>query len=152
MDIARIENTKQSSMDETADSSFLTSVQSPPLERRTPSLGEYARDPRLELQAPGLSPIPQSPDPHSTSTLVDDVSDDRADLSLSSDQYRQKIEALRNDLGSNWLSALGDDGWQREKDSPSPLPQSPMISPPLMSPPLTTGANTPVMAGSRRLG
>jgi len=153
VDIARIENTKQSSMEETVDSSFLTSVQSAPLARRPPSLGEFAKDPRLELHAPGLSPIPQSPDPHSASTLVEDISaDERADLSLSSDQYRQKIEALRNDLGSNWLSALGDDGWQRERDSPSPLPQSPMISPPLMSPPLTASANTPVMASSRRLG
>jgi Leucine-rich repeat (LRR) protein len=148
VDIAQNEPSKRPSMDETADSSFLTSA--PVSDRRTNTLSEFAKDPRLELHAPALSPIPQSPDPHSTSTVVEDE-EERAELTLSSEQYRQRIEALKNDLGSNWLSALGDDGWQREKDT-SPIPQSPMISPPLMSPPLISGANTPVLTSSRRLG
>jgi len=136
-------------MDDVTDSAFLTSFT--PTNDRRATLPEVAKDPRLQLQASALSPIPQSPDPHSTSTLVED-DEERAELTLSSEQYRQKIEALKNDLGSNWLSALDDEnGWQREKDS-SPIPQSPMISPPLMSPPLTTGASTPVLTSSRRLG
>ncbi|KAK4958657.1 hypothetical protein LTR28_005414 [Elasticomyces elasticus] len=50
----------------------------------------------------------------------DDVTREFQDLGISGDIYRQKIEALKRDLGNGWLSALGDDGWelrqQREEE------------------------------------
>lgn len=153
VDIAQNEPSRRPSTDEHEDPAFVSSVQSPPSERRDPPTVAVARDPRLELQSSALSPIPQSPDPHAIPGVVDILStDDRTDLSLSSEQYRQKIEALKQDLGSNWLSALGEDKYTMEKDSPSTLSQSPMLSPPLLSPPLTAVSNTSVLSSTRRLG
>lgn len=54
-------------------------------------------------------------------TLVDDVYDGSTEApSVGSseppdrqDDYRAKIEALREEFGSNWLSALGDQNWHK---------------------------------------
>lgn len=153
VDIAQNDSGRRPSTDENEDSAFVSSVQNPPLERRVPPSVTVTKDSRLELQSSALSPIPQSPDPHGMPAVVDILSiDDRADLSVSSEQYRQKIEALKKDLGSNWLSALSDDTYTTEKESSSPVQESPLMSPSLLSPPLTTASNTPVLASTRRLG
>ncbi|GAB7357688.1 hypothetical protein MBLNU459_g0359t1 [Dothideomycetes sp. NU459] len=35
------------------------------------------------------------------------------DISVNSELYRQKIEALKSDLGNGWLTALSDDKWNQ---------------------------------------
>lgn len=60
------------------------------------------------------------------------------------DTYRQRIEALRNDLGPAWLSALTDESW----DSPS-LPRPAGIAAPVM--PVRTQSQSLVTTG-RTLG
>ncbi|KAF2747616.1 hypothetical protein M011DRAFT_49114 [Sporormia fimetaria CBS 119925] len=48
----------------------------------------------------------------------------QAEFDVSSDLYKKKIEALRQDFGKNWLSALGDDNWDTNytaKDYTSPV-------------------------------
>ncbi|GAB7357687.1 hypothetical protein MBLNU459_g0359t2 [Dothideomycetes sp. NU459] len=47
------------------------------------------------------------------------------DISVNSELYRQKIEALKSDLGNGWLTALSDDKWNQrsgtsERDTISP--------------------------------
>lgn len=37
------------------------------------------------------------------------------DVSVNSELYRQKIEALKSDLGSGWLTALSEDKWNEHK-------------------------------------
>ena len=34
------------------------------------------------------------------------------------DDYRQKVEALRQEFGSNWISVLSDQGWDASRDLP----------------------------------
>ena len=34
------------------------------------------------------------------------------------DDYRQKVEALRQEFGSNWISVLTDQGWDASRDLP----------------------------------
>ncbi|KAF2234048.1 hypothetical protein EV356DRAFT_447297 [Viridothelium virens] len=51
---------------------------------------------------------------------------------LTGEAYRRKIEALRNDLGNTWLSALGDDGWAGQKPS-GQFPEKD-VSPPAYKP------------------
>ena len=36
--------------------------------------------------------------------------------------YRQKIEALKSEVGSNWLSVLSEEGWQKHQDMPTSGP------------------------------
>lgn len=39
------------------------------------------------------------------------------DVNVNSELYRQKIEALRSDLGSGWLTALSEDKWSEGKST-----------------------------------
>ncbi|ELR05991.1 hypothetical protein VC83_08154 [Pseudogymnoascus destructans] len=40
---------------------------------------------------------------------------DTQDWSVSGEMYRKKIEALRNEAGSGWLSVLSEEGWESQK-------------------------------------
>ena len=42
-------------------------------------------------------------------------SDDSQSPKLKAQAYRQKIEALKQEVGSNWLSALAEEGWLGDK-------------------------------------
>lgn len=37
------------------------------------------------------------------------------DWSVSGELYRQKVEALRDEVGNGWLSVLGEEGWDAQK-------------------------------------
>lgn len=39
------------------------------------------------------------------------------DISVNSDLYRQKIEALKTDLGNGWLTALSEDKWNQHNST-----------------------------------
>jgi hypothetical protein len=69
------------------------------------------------LQAMSTSPSQHAPDSSTSSNddahkasinSLGDVSDENNE---QDDDYRAKIEALRQEFGSNWLSALGDQNW-----------------------------------------
>ncbi|PNS21522.1 hypothetical protein CAC42_1301 [Sphaceloma murrayae] len=72
--------------------------------------------------APLLPPIetralPPSPS-HTTPDLVEDEDSpirEPDEINMASDVYRQKIEALKNDLGSGWLTALNEDKWDQRR-------------------------------------
>lgn len=74
--------------------------------------------------APLLPPIetralPPSPS-HTTPDLVEDEDSpirEPDEINMASDVYRQKIEALKNDLGSGWLTALNEDKWDQRRPS-----------------------------------
>ncbi|KAJ9622304.1 hypothetical protein H2203_006522 [Taxawa tesnikishii (nom. ined.)] len=71
------------------------------------------------VDAPQLPPINTavaSPSPvreRRQSTTTDEGSPVREpeDITVNSDLYRQKIEALKSDLGNGWLTALSEDKW-----------------------------------------
>ncbi|KAI9685344.1 MAG: hypothetical protein M1820_010811 [Bogoriella megaspora] len=49
--------------------------------------------------------------------LGDPYKREAANSNLTGEAYRRKIEALRNDLGNGWLSAMGDESWNTQKSS-----------------------------------
>jgi hypothetical protein len=55
------------------------------------------------------------------------------EFDVSSDLYKKKIEALRQDFGNTWLSALGDEGWDAKSVTSFPSEQgfSPTLRPTL---------------------
>ncbi|KAI4153467.1 MAG: hypothetical protein LQ341_000536 [Variospora aurantia] len=54
----------------------------------------------------------------------DQSSNDSRHTKLRAEAYRQRIEAFKQEVGSNWLSALNEDGWGSDKraDIVRPLP------------------------------
>jgi hypothetical protein len=69
-------------------------------------------------------------------------------LSLNGEAYKSKVEALKEEVGSNWLSALSDQVWIGQKKADGtvgPLPQHDRIS---ISPPLRAQSQT--IVGSAR--
>jgi hypothetical protein len=84
-------------------------LQQQPLLHRTGSLP--IQPPRLDTSmAP--APLPPSLTPSTPAQ----------DWTASSEIYKRKIEALRNEVGNGWLSVLSEEGWNGKGD-----PQKPML-------------------------
>lgn len=49
--------------------------------------------------------------PAGTPNRDDTFSNELQNLNLNGDAYRQRVEALKNEVGSNWLSVLREEGW-----------------------------------------
>ena len=71
---------------------------------------------RDQSSPPSLSP-PGFPDKgHS---LVNEIQN----LNLNGEAYRQKVEALKAEVGSNWLSVLSEESWNKHGNADRRLPQ-----------------------------
>ncbi|KAL1619329.1 hypothetical protein SLS56_010167, partial [Neofusicoccum ribis] len=69
---------------------------------------------------------------------------------VNGDLYKKKIEALRNDFGNSWLSALSDEAWDGHQSNPA-FPDR--VSPALR--PTVNSSRTPsqsIVSGGRTLG
>ena len=155
-------------VDLTHDESNLESYQKPIIESEPPRKSE---DSALGLDPDEMSPTTKAPfSEHAgtasavlpridTNPAVLRESHDRAILphiedqewDVSSELYRQKLEALKNEVGNGWLSVLGDDGWDGGREPKKDVTKA-------MSPASTVGT-TPrvqspagVVAGGRTLG
>jgi hypothetical protein len=71
------------------------------------------------------------------------------EFDMSNELYKKKIEALRQDFGNTWLSALGDESWDSAASGLSPERgyNSPTIRP---APPRTPSQG--IVSGGRTLG
>ena len=67
---------------------------------------------------------------------------------VDEDGYRRKVEALKQEMGSNWLSMLGDHGWDSTQDGHAHT--SPTLSPAI--PPLLRPTSQAITSGGRTLG
>jgi hypothetical protein len=70
------------------------------------------------------------------------------EFDMSSDLYKKKIEALRQDFGSTWLNALGDESW--DSQHMSGFPERNLSSP--MRPTVPRAASQGIVSGGRTLG
>jgi hypothetical protein len=66
------------------------------------------------------------------------------EFDISSDLYKKKIEALRQDFGNTWLSALGDDGWDAKSVT--------SFNSPALRPTLPRTPSQSIVSGGRTLG
>lgn len=41
-----------------------------------------------------------------------------SNLNVQGEAYRQKIESLKSEVGSNWLSVLSEEGWNQHHRKP----------------------------------
>lgn len=69
---------------------------------------------------------------------------------VSNDLYKKKIEALRQDFGNTWLSALGDDSW--EATSVRSFPSERGYSSPTIRPTVPRTPSQGIVSGGRTLG
>jgi hypothetical protein len=72
------------------------------------------------------------------------------DFDVSDDLYKKKIEALRQDFGNSWLSALGDEGW--DSTSTTSFPSERGYDSPTIQPTLTRTPSQGIASGGRTLG
>jgi Leucine-rich repeat (LRR) protein len=112
----------------------------PPLLMAMPSyVTSNGRD-QIIQSTPSLSQISTASDPIRPnpieSTYVppphEPTSADSKEWNVSGELYRQKIEALRSEVGSGWLSVLGEEGWDghghtARKDDVSSVRPSPTV-------------------------
>ncbi|KAJ4373829.1 hypothetical protein N0V83_002568 [Neocucurbitaria cava] len=73
-----------------------------------------------------------------------------ADFDISNDLYKKKIEALRQDFGNTWLSALGDENW--DTTSVTSFPSDRGYSSPTIRPTLPRTPSQSIVSGGRTLG
>jgi hypothetical protein len=71
------------------------------------------------------------------------------EFDVSNDLYKKKIEALRQDFGNTWLSALGDETWESTESGLSP--ERGYDSPPIR-PALPRTPSQGIVSGGRTLG
>ncbi|ORY05279.1 hypothetical protein BCR34DRAFT_47031 [Clohesyomyces aquaticus] len=71
------------------------------------------------------------------------------DFDVSSDLYKKKIEALRQDLGNTWLSALGDETWDSKSVRSFPERE---YSSPTIRPTMPRTPSQGIVSGGRTLG
>ncbi|KAF2131885.1 hypothetical protein P153DRAFT_284850 [Dothidotthia symphoricarpi CBS 119687] len=72
------------------------------------------------------------------------------EFDVSEDMYKKKIEALRQDFGNTWLSALGDDNW--DSTSVTSFPSDRAYSSPTIRPTVPRSASQSIASGGRTLG
>ncbi|KAL8842431.1 MAG: hypothetical protein Q9170_000559 [Blastenia crenularia] len=78
--------------------------------------------------AVGLSHVrARSPSPFKTHEALS--SDDLQSTKLKAQIYRQRIEALRQEVGSNWLNALAEEGWTSDRSEGSGVAALPPMRP-----------------------
>jgi hypothetical protein len=71
------------------------------------------------------------------------------EFDVSSDLYKKKIEALRQDFGNTWLSALGDETW--DSKSVTSFPDGDYTSP-TIGPTIPRSPSQGIASGGRTLG
>ena len=72
-----------------------------------------------------------------------------AEFDVNDDMYKKKIEALRQDFGNTWLSALGDENW--DNTSVTSFPSDRGYSSPTIRPTLPRTPSQSIVSG-RTLG
>ncbi|KAF1841380.1 uncharacterized protein K460DRAFT_379470 [Cucurbitaria berberidis CBS 394.84] len=73
-----------------------------------------------------------------------------AEFDISNDLYKKKIEALRQDFGNTWLSALGDESW--DTTSVTSFPSDRGYSSPTIRPTLPRTPSQSIVSAGRTLG
>lgn len=81
----------------------------------------------------------------------DHFSNELQNLNLSGDAYRQKVEALKNEVGSNWLSVLREEGWNELRNSKVSGPDVRQVDVPRSELPSLRSPSHGILSGSGTL-
>jgi hypothetical protein len=95
-----------------------------PSPRTVPSyVPSEPRQPQNETEVPRIDPavVPRLPPIQTVSyespLVKTQANKDSQDWKISGELYRQKLEALRNEVGNGWLSVLSEEGWEAQKNA-----------------------------------
>ena len=89
--------------------------------RRIVDLSGQVPPERLSIDDPVPTPLQESTEPHTPTSLEPKGQDaPSVHISGSDDDYRQRVEALRQEFGSNWISVMSEQGWDGAKDRAKP--------------------------------
>ncbi|KAH3920745.1 hypothetical protein HBI56_012370 [Parastagonospora nodorum] len=117
--------------------------------------GDPSKKPRQDDRAvtDDTHTIQQQLPPIDTTTIGKPGEPQQDEFDAGNDLYKKKIEALRQDFGNTWLSALGDDNWDSTSVTSFPSERggynSPTIRPTL---PRTPSQSQGIVSGGRTLG
>ena len=74
------------------------------------------------LHISNAAPLSHSPRNLGPTDVANSIANDIQSLNLNGDAYRQKVEALKHEVGSDWLSVLSEQGWKSHGRSESSGP------------------------------
>lgn len=111
----------------------------------------------IQMQSTAASELLKDIDPRKCSAT--DVSDkgrslatELKSLNLNGEAYRQKIEALKSEVGSNWLSVLSEEGWQQHQKVQAPSPHFAHVGMMRPDPPIFRASSQGIVSGGRTIG
>ncbi|PGH19824.1 hypothetical protein AJ80_03740 [Polytolypa hystricis UAMH7299] len=110
--------------------------------------------------APATPDIPVKPDQSQKSATVDPPKGSHLlpaiegiDWGSGGDVYRQRLEALKNEVGTNWLTVLGDETWGDKQHEMGIHPGGSNFSSPTIRPaPMSRTSSQAIVTGGRTLG
>ncbi|OCL12016.1 hypothetical protein AOQ84DRAFT_167670 [Glonium stellatum] len=100
------------------------------------------------VEYPELPPLNTGVTLPSTVAAVEVAPNVLPEFDMSSDLYKKKIEALRQDFGNTWLSALSDESWEPQRIKS--FSERDLSSP--MRPTVPRAASHGIVSGGRTLG
>ncbi|KAF1913475.1 hypothetical protein BDU57DRAFT_456113 [Ampelomyces quisqualis] len=121
-----------------------------------PATGQASGDPSKKISpderavTDDTHTIHQQLPPIDTATTSKSPKPEPGEFDAGNDLYKKKIEALRQDFGNTWLSALGDDSW--DATSVASFPSDRGYSSPTIRPALPGTPSQGVVSGGRTLG
>lgn len=105
--------------------------------------------PRM-LTSPAFSPlVHDSPESSNHGRLL---VNDLQNLNLNGEAYRQKVEALKNEVGNNWLSVLSEEGWNDNSKAKVSAPDYGRMDVARPRLPSLQNSGQRIISGSRTLG
>ena len=94
----------------------------------------------------------QSAVPPALSDNVPSLASDLQNPAFNGEAYRRRVEALKNEVGSNWLSVLSEEGWDGQRRSETFSPDFSHVSVTRPGLPSLRGSSQGIVSGSRTLG
>ena len=88
----------------------------------SPPQGQVARAPSPQYRSATSPQPPSLLPPANISNRGQSLAHEIKHLNLNGETYRQKVEALKTEVGHDWLSVLSEEGWNRPTKLESPLP------------------------------
>lgn len=120
-----------------------------------PSNGQISGDPTKKTSPDERAVTDETHTSHQQLPPIDTTTKNKiaesqeAEFDVSNDLYKKKIEALRQDFGNTWLSALGDENW--DSTSVTSFPSDRGYSSPTIRPTLPRTPSQSIVSG-RTLG
>lgn len=107
--------------------------------------------PARPSKPPSSFSSPSLYNPAGTPNRDDPFLNELQNLNLNGDAYRQRVEALKNEVGSNWLSVLREEGWNELRKPVTSGPDVRHVDVPISELPTLRSPSQGILSGSGTL-